>query len=139
MRKDTTLTTAERDALRGELHFDDARLDEAVAWATQAGYERGEVASAIFMAATEAGEARNGRKPKDAFRARIFASSPKNCARFDRFMRCAILSEASHHWTELAGRRKARTRREVAQECRAPGQAGFAGFGWATDPEGEPA
>lgn len=169
MRTDDGLTAAERAALRSALALDDARISEAVEWSRQAGYERTEIAGVILDAAARRMDGKPGVRPRDALRAAIFAGSPLDLGRENRFFaasmaRAGILgADAPAAWTDLASRRRPRSAHEIALECLTDavdaaaikaGQSAFAGIGWAVPsvevdveeavegdeiPEGEPA
>ena len=165
MRTDESITARERAELRRALALDDDRITQAVEWSRQAGYERAEIAGVILDAATRRMDGKPGVRPRDKLRAAIFAGSPLDVDRAQRFFEAnlaragAFGGAAPIRLADLAMRRRPRSCREVAIECLADaadraavaaGQRTFAGIGWAApsveaveergpEPEGEPA
>jgi len=146
MRTDESITARERAALRSALALDGDRIDQAVTWARQAGYERAELAGAILDAATRATAGKPGAAPADPLRAAIFLGSPHAREREDRFLaanlaRAGVGTAAEGvDWVDLATRARSLSPHELALKCVAEavrrrvlavGQGGFTGLGWA--------
>jgi len=146
MRTDECITDAERVALRDALGFDDARIDHAVEWARQAGYDRGEFAGVILDAAMPSMDGKRGPKPQDALRAAIFKGSPFDNARFGRGLQSNLRAagvagiDAPTTWADVVMRKRPLSIRALAMECLADavdaaaikaGQGSFVGSDWA--------
>lgn len=113
------LTAAMRAALREALALDDARIDQAVRWARQAGYRDAEIPGRLIEAANSP-EATSGRKPRDRFRAAICKGSPKSLTRDDGHLASAFRSNGIAEiddWADFAQGRRPITARECALEC----------------------
>lgn len=145
-----TVPVAIREALIEALRLDSEEVEQAIAWAKQAGYTLADAPGRIIEAAA-AIPTRGTRGPKAAIalRAAIFDGAPNSTGirksegaffRSLRYARAAGIDDAT-----LFSRDKAKTTHEIARGCenwlrthgRLNGQQGFNGDGWGFDaPQG---
>lgn len=134
-----TVPASIRAALTEALRLDGEQVDQAIAWARQAGYTMDEVAGVVFQAA-HAHTGRRGPRANDALRAAIFRDSPtqRHQAEGAFFGALRTANASGLDAARLACRHRAKTATEIAREGeqwlrahgRQPGQQGFSGAGW---------